>query len=649
MEQAGLPNAFLIYGFIVFTIVLYTGIGLLSRTTDISAYYVANREVPALFNGMATAADWMSAASFLGLSGTIYLMGFDGLAYILGWTGGFVLVAMLVAPYMRRFGQFTVTEFVGARYGAEHTSLPRLIAVIATALFSFVYLVAQIYGVGLITSRFTGLEFGIGVFFGLAGILLCSFLGGMRAVTWTQVAQCIIMVVTFILPISLLSAKLTGNPVHVVAYQDLLDDIAVMERRIRFDPDEIEVRNLHATKAIELKEKINRLPTSWADGIEQRTLALENARRRGASFAEIKRAERQLREFPQTAELARQAWGAELEHYRNRMQVQASHVEPFDGGADNSIKRRNFMALMFSLMIGTAALPHLLTRFLTTTGVGSARLSVVWALFFICLVYLSAPALATFVKYLVFRDLVGASFNALPGWLESWRGVDRSLIDLKDLNGDGRVQLAELVIGADIITLAAPEIAGLPYFITGLVATGGLAAALSTADGLLLTIANSMSHDLYYRMLDREATTQKRVTISKIILFAVAMSAAWLASTKPGNILFLVGAAFSLAGSALFPMLVAGVFWRRANWQGAVAGMLTGLLVCVVYMAGCYMPLMMSLGMTPWRWFGIEPVSAAVFGVPAGVLALCLVTLCTAPPSRSELTVLERVRTPRPE
>ncbi len=648
MEQVGLPHSGLIYGFILFTIVLYAGIGLLSRTSDITAYYVANREVPAFFNGMATAADWMSAATFLGLAGTIYLSGFDGLAYIMGWTGGFVLVAVLVAPYLRRFGQFTVIEFVADRFGAGQSNWPRVIAVIATALCSFVYLVAQIYGVGLITSRFTGLDFGIGVFFGLAGILLCSFLGGMRAVTWTQVAQCIILLLTFLVPIVMLSVKLTGNPLHFVSYQQLLPGVTQMEDRIRNSTEERQVRQLHAERATELRDMISRLPASWSDGMEARTLALENARRTGAPFAEIKRVERKLREYPQNADAARLRWGAELERLTVRMHPSPSLSRPFEPTATQTsdVKRTNFLALMFSLMIGTAALPHLLTRFLTTTGVASARVSVVWALLLITIVYVSAPALATFVKYLILRDLVGVSFSQLPEWLETWRQLDSSLFELRDLNGDGRVQLAEMVIGPDVITLAAPEIAGLPYFVSGLVATGGLAAALSTADGLLLTVANSMSHDVYFRMLDPQATTQKRVTIAKIILFIIAMLAAWIASSRPGNILFLVGAAFSLAGSALFPVLVGGVFWKRANWQGAVAAMLAGMLVSVVYMLGCSSSFMLTFGLTPWRWFDIEPVSAAVFGVPAGALALVLVSLWFDRSGGADQAFVRRVRSP---
>lgn len=648
MEQVGLPHSGLIYGFILFTIVLYAGIGLLSRTSDLAAYYVANREVPALFNGMATAADWMSAATFLGLAGTIYMSGFDGLAYIMGWTGGFVLVAMLVAPYLRRLGQYTVVEFVAERFGAGQSHWPRIIALLATVLCSFVYLVAQIYGVGLITSRFTGLDFGIGVFFGLAGILLCSFLGGMRAVTWTQVAQCIILLLTFLLPIIMLSVKLTGNPVHVVSYQTLMPELAEMEDRIRGSAAERQVRQVHAERVAELREMIQRLPTSWSDGIESRTLALENARRSGASFAEIKRVERRLQEYPQTADAARLRWGGQLEQLTQRMHPQPSITRPFEQTVTQSseVKRRNFLALMFSLMLGTAALPHLLTRFLTTTGVQSARTSVMWALLFITLVYVSAPALATFVKFLILRDLVGSSFADLPAWVESWRQVDGSLLDLRDLNGDGRVQLAETLIGPDVITLAAPEIAGLPYFVSGLVATGGLAAALSTADGLLLTVANSISHDVYFRMLDPQATTQKRVTIAKIVLFIIAMLAAWIAASRPGNILFLVGAAFSLAGSALFPVLVAGVFWKRATWQGAVAAMLTGMGVSVVYMLGCSTSFMLTFGVTPWRWFEIEPVSAAVFGVPAGVLALVVISLLTGPGRVAGQGFLERVRSP---
>jgi cation/acetate symporter len=296
-------------------------------------------------------------------------------------------------------------------------------------------------------------------------------------------------------------------------------------------------------------------------------------------------------------------------------------------------------------MMGTAALPHVLVRYYTTPSVAATRHSVFWTLLFIMLIYTAVPALAVLVKYDIYSSLVGSEFSKLPAWVSYWASIDklRPLVQIADINGDGIVQLAEIALDGDMVVLATPEIAGLPYVISGLIAAGGLAAALSTADGLLLTISNALSHDVYFKTLDPKASTQKRVTISKLLLLVVALIAAYAASLKPGDILSLVGAAFSLAASTLFPALVAGVFWRRANQPGAIAGMLTGFGVCVFYMLHTNP----SLGGTSAaQWFHIAPISAGVFGVPAGCLALLLASLLTDPPDQRTQAFIDQLRMP---
>jgi len=305
---------------------------------------------------------------------------------------------------------------------------------------------------------------------------------------------------------------------------------------------------------------------------------------------------------------------------------------------------------VFCMMFGTAALPHILMRYYTTPSVRQARTSVFWSLFFIFLLYFTAPCLAVLAKFDVYSNLVGSQYAQLPAWAAAWRLVDPSLLTITDLNFDGIVQLAEIAIGGDIIVLATPEIAGLPYVVSGLVAAGGLAAALSTADGLLLTIANALSHDLYYKMIDPSATTARRVTVSKMLLLVVALTAAWVTSYKPGNILFLVGAAFSLAASAFFPALVLGIFWKRANKWGAIAGMVAGLGICMYYMCVTYPFLRDLLGVTApiasYQWFGRNAISAGVFGVPVGIATIVVVSLLTPEPSKEVQELVEHVRYP---
>ena len=650
LEQEGMPRAWIGYLFMLVTITLYATIGVISRTSNVTEYYVAGRRVPAMFNGMATAADWISAASFISLAGGLYLNGFDGLAFIMGWTGGYCLVALLIAPYLRKFSQYTIPDFLAARYGSgtdKRGASVRVVAVAATIIVSFTYVVAQIYAVGLIASRFTGVDFSVGIFLGLASILVCSFLGGMRAITWTQVAQYIIILVAFLIPAMWLSVKHADNPVPQIAYGKVLPQLSAREHVLETDPKENEVRAIFRQRAQSYQERIAGLPGSWEQGRLAAQRQLDHLRQRNTSLFDIRNAERYLIAYPKSPDEARVLWQAAQAQNQKRAEPIIPHAQPFPAAdrEQSDIKRNNFLALVFCMMLGTAALPHILMRSYTTPSVHETRVSVFWALFFILLIYLTIPALAVLVKYDIYSALVGTQYTNLPTWVSYWANVDKlsPLISIVDVNRDGIVQLAEISIDADVLVLATPEIAGLPYVISGLVAAGGLAAALSTADGLLLAISNALSHDIYYKVVDPSASTQKRVTISKLLLLAVAFIAAYAASQKPADILSLVGVAFSLAASTLFPPLVLGVFWQRANYQGALAGMLAGFGVCLYYM----LHTSTMLGGTPdGQWLHIAPISAGIFGVPAGLAAAIVVSWLTPAPGRRSVGLVEHIRAP---
>ena len=639
-ESMGLSQQVIGHVFLFVTIAIYATIGVMSRTSDVSEYYVAGRRVPAMFNGMATAADWMSAASFIGLAGTLYFSGFEGLAFVTGWTGGFVLVALLLAPYLRKFGQYTIPDFLGARYQGN---VARLVGLAATVLASFVYLVAQIYGVGLVTSRFVSVEFEIGLFIGLAGILVCSFLGGMRAVTWTQVAQYVILIIAYLVPVVILSYKLTGIPIPQAVYGTVLQEITAREDVLLEAPTEVEVRRLYAARAHDFADKMARLPDSLE--VERRRMidALNEMRLGNAPARDIALAERALRDMPRTPAEAQQIWERARLDALERSKPPPRHAEAHPGATEreSAVARNNFLALMFVLMVGTAALPHILMRYYTTPGVMEARRSVMWSLFFIFLLYVTAPAYAVFAKWEVYHNVVGSSLNILPDWVASWGRV--GLVRIEDLNGDGILQLAELSLNTDVIVLATPEIAGLPYVVSGLVAAGGLAAALSTADGLLLTIANALSHDLYYKVINPKASAHRRLVISKSQLLVVAVVAAWVASMRPDNILFMVGLAFSIGASAFFPALVLGIFWKRANRPGAVTGMLVGLAVTIFYVVRTHP---FFGGSMANAWFDINSISAGVFGVPLGFVTIVVVSLLTRPPPQEIQDLVDYVRYP---
>jgi len=569
LEQLGVPDQVIGYLFVLCTLGVYAAIGIVTRTVRVSEYYVAGRRVPAVYNGMATAADWMSGASFVGMAGTLYALGYDGLAYVVGWTGGYVLVAVLVAPYLRKFGAYTVPDFLAARFGGN---LARLIGILVLLACSFTYVVAQIYSTGLIASRFLGISFEIAVYVGLAGILLCSMLGGMRAVTWTQVAQYIVLIVAYMLPVAILSAQQTGFPVAQLAYGTVLQQITVLEQQM------------------------------LASGLA-------------------------------TAETLK------------------PHLEPF-----TSLDPFNFFALIACLMIGTASLPHILMRYFTTATVRDARRSVAWSLAFIFLLYVTAPAYAAFAKLEVYQNVIGAGLEALPQWIYTYGKL--GLIDICGANAEsvdavqaacaavpgneGVLRLPDLAIDRDVIVIATPEIAGLPYVIAGLVAAGGLAASMSTADGLLLAIANALSHDVYYRMVDRRAPASRRLVVARVLLIGMAVLAAYVASTRPSDILSVVAWAFSLAAAGFFPALVLGIWWRRCTAAGAIAGMLAGFGLTLYYLA-----MTQYGGMA--EWFGVKNISAAVFGLPLGFAVTVLVSLVTPAPSREVQALIDDIRKPAGE
>ena len=411
LEQQGLSRQGIGLIFLLATIGLYAGIGIMSRTTDASEYYVAGRRVPAVYNGMATGADWMSAASFISLAGTLYLTGFNGLAFIMGWTGGYCLVAFLLAPYLRRFGQFTIPDFLGERYGGN---MPRMLGVLAALLCSFTYVVAQIYGVGIITARLTGVAFELGIFLGLGGILLCSFLGGMRAVTWTQVTQYLVITVAYLLPVVWLSVKQTGIPVPQAIYGYQLQKVSAREDELIRDPKEQQVQQIFSQRSAELAAKLQDPSAALTADRARANREVAALKASDAPMFDIYAADRALSNLPRNPEAARAFWTqakAEADAKSRPLNGMPPHAQQFAGdpaGDEHArhefeISRRNFLALVFCLMVGTAALPHILIRYYTVPSVREARQSVTWSLLFIVLVYITAPALAVLVKYEVSR------------------------------------------------------------------------------------------------------------------------------------------------------------------------------------------------------------------------------------------------------
>jgi cation/acetate symporter len=481
----------------------------------------------------------------------------------------------------------------------------------------------------------------------------------MRAVTWTQVSQYIILIVAYLVPVVWLSVKQTGVPLPQWVYGTQLEKVTLLEQQLIDDPREQQVVAGFRQQADALAEKLRDPAGAMARDHDEAEARLNRLRDANAPLRQIQAADREISALPVSEMEARAQWKRALDAAQARAQPLAGmprHAQQYAGDPHGDAaerqafdaSRRNFLSLVFCLMVGTAALPHILTRYYTTPSVKEARESVAWSLFFIFFLYVTAPALAVLVKYEIFSELVGTPFDRLPDWIAAWNRVDPALLSVGDVNHDGVLQLGELHLGGDIIVLATPAIGGLPYVVSAMVAAGGLAAALSTADGLLLTIANALSHDTYYKMIDPDASTARRVAISKALLLIVALAAAAVAVQRPADILFLVSAAFSFAAAAFFPALTLGIFWPRANPWGAVSGMLAGLGVTCYYMVTTQPWLREVFGVAgPVQlWWGIQPISAGVFGVPVGFAVIVVVSLLTPPPRPAVQAMVAQLRYP---
>ena len=565
-EQAGMSAKMIGIFFVSFTVFIYALIGYLSRTLQVDAYYVAGRQVPTVFNGMATAADWMSGASFVAMAGGIYFKGYGYMALLVGWTGGYVLVASLLAPYLRKFGCYTVPDFIGTRYGGN---LARLSAVIVLTVASFTYVTAQINATGTIASVALDIPFNIAVYVGLASILMCSMLGGMRAVTWTQVAQYIVLIIAYLIPVFWISNKIGAGFFPHFMLADEVARIAELESQFGLGT----VKNSAADLATVPK-----------------------------GLAGITKAHSDVNTTP---------W--------------------------------KFISLAVCMMAGTASLPHVMMRYFTTPSVKAARRSVGWSLFFIFLLYSSAPMLATLSKLSLMdpnlpTGIIGKSIADVQAidWYQNWNQAN--LMFVSDFNGNGTLELNEFFMGGKAVVLATPEVAGLPYVISGLVAAGGMAAAMSTADGLVLAISNALSHDIYYKMINPKAETAKRLIVARVLLVIIGFAGATIAALEIQGILGSVIWAFDFAMSGLFFPLVLGVWWKRANAPGAVAGMLLGLIS-----GSAYLIWVRNGGSGFW---GVTQLTFGIVGSLVSLVSMIVVSLLTQAPDSATQKMVDEVRVP---
>jgi cation/acetate symporter len=584
----------------------YLCIAWLSRVRDTRGFYVAGRGVPSMANGMATAADWMSAASFISMAGLISTMGYAGGVYLMGWTGGFVLLALLLAPYLRKFGQFTVPDFIGDRYASNWA---RLVAVLCAVFVSFVYVSGQMRGVGVVFSRFLEVDINVGVIIGVAIVFIYATLGGMKGITWTQVAQYWVLITAFLIPAIAISIRLTGQPLPQLGMgSPLLDSV-----------------HEGAAGGVYLLDKLNQI---------------------------------------------------------NHDLGFASYTEAFGVGGWS---RLNVLCVTLALMVGTAGLPHVIVRFYTVKTVQAARWSAFWALGFIALLYLTAPVTAAFARYYMINSIQGHSREELPSWFTNWEKT--GLVIWLDQNGDGRVrysagedneifrggrltasELAALTAGherwlasggtqgangaeilrnmglsgpdSDIIVLATPEMANLANWIIALVAAGGLAAALSTASGLLLVISSSVAHDLYFRMINPRASEARRLLVGRTVIGLSVVVAGILGIYPPGFVSQVVAFAFGLAASSFFPVLVLGIFSKRVGTVPAMAGMLAGIGFTTYYIVGT-----VFFGMSPWL-FGINAQGIGAVGMVLNfAVTLGLTPLFPGPDERVKM-MIDRIREP---
>ncbi len=541
---------------------LYIGVAIWSRAGSTREFYVAGGRVNPVLNGMATAADWMSAASFISMAGLIAFMGRDGSVYLLGWTGGYVLLALLLAPYLRKFGKFTVPDFVGDRY---YSQTARFVAVLCAIFVSFTYVAGQMRGVGIVFSRFLEIEIIWGVLIGMGIVFFYAVLGGMRGITYTQVAQYCVLIFAYLVPAIFISLLMTGNVIPQVGFGSTLVD----------------------GSGAYLLDKLDGLSTDLG-------------------FA------------------------------------------AYTGGQKSMM---DVFAITAALMVGTAGLPHVIVRFYTVPRMRDARTSAGWALVFIALLYTSAPAVAAFARTNLLTTIVDRPYTEVPGWFKNWEQT--GLIKFEDRNGDGRIQYVgpaseqenELTIDRDIMVLANPEIANLPGWVIGLVAAGGLAAALSTAAGLLLVISTAVARDLLKKGFMPDISEKRELLTARITAGVAVLIAGYFGIDPPGFVAQVVAFAFGLAAASFFPAIILGIFTRRMNKYGAISGMITGIVFTACYIV-FFKFVRPELNSADYWLFGISPEGIGTIGMVLNFMVAVTVSRFTPPPPASIRTLVDRIRTP---
>ncbi len=554
------------YLFVFLTFGLYIGIAIWSRVSSTEGFYVAGRGVPAIANGMATGADWMSAASFISMAGLISFMGYTGTIYLMGWTGGYVLLALLLAPYLRKYGKFTTSEFLGDRY---YSNAARVVGALCTIFVSFTYIAGQMRGVGIVFSRFLEVDVETGVAFGMVLVLVYATLGGMRGITYTQVAQYCVLIVAYLIPAIAISWKVTGNPVPQLGFGDTI-----------------------------------------ASGQNAGMFLLEtlDALHRDLGFPE--------------------------------------YTASFIAGKKSMV---DVFAITAALMVGTAGLPHVLIRFYTVPDARAARWSALWALIFIAILYTTAPAVSAFARVNLIQTLNGVAYEEAPAWFSKWETT--GLIGFDDKNGDGHIAYSgdaasnELSVDRDIMVLANPEIANLPAWVVALVAAGGLAAALSTAAGLLLVISSAFSHDLGKSWLAPGMSDKRELAVARGAAALAVVGAGLLGIFPLGFVAQVVAFAFGLAASSFFPALVLGIFWKRATREGAIAGMLAGIVFTASYIA--WFKFFAERSSSADWLFGISPEGIGSIGMLLNFAVTIAVSLATKPPPEEVQALVEEIRLPR--
>jgi len=540
------------------TFSLYIGIAIWSKAGSTKEFYVAGSGVSPIANGMATAADWMSAASFISMAGLISFMGYDGSVYLMGWTGGYVLLALLLAPYLRKFGKFTVPDFIGDRY---YSDTARLVAVFCALIISFTYVAGQMRGVGLVFSRYLEVDINTGVVIGMAIVLFYAVLGGMKGITYTQVAQYCVLIFAFMVPAIFISMQMTGNPIPQLGFGSV------------------------GTDGVYLLEKL--------DGLS-----------RDLGFHEY---------------------------------------------TTGSKSKLDVFFITAALMIGTAGLPHVIVRFFTVKKVSDARKSAGWALLFIAILYTTAPAIAVFARTNLIETVSEKKYDEMPVWFENWEKT--GLLTFTDKNDDGLIQyvadpqLNELTIDRDIMVMANPEIAELPNWVIALLAAGALAAALSTAAGLLLVISSSVSHDLIKKIIKPDVSEKGELIAARVSAFFAVLLAGYFGINPPGFVAAVVALAFGLAAASFFPAIVMGIFYKRMNKEGAISGMITGLLLMLFYMTKFKFGWFGGGIEADW-WFGISPEGFGTFAMLVNFVVSLTVCHLTKEPSKEVQDLVENIRIP---